>query len=210
MIMNKSLFSYNIDIRKNAYLNWRTHRNSPTHNLSVLAEGYADGALALIDTVLQDNTDKKADALIWPILFSIDHSIELYIKTILRLIEEQDGSSNSQYKSHDISELLNRLIKTIKKTEKGAPGLEEHLKPVTDYINELCNKIKTKNSKGRDVVHMEFARYPFDIEDIPYFYIKDTGNVTIDMENLRSIFKSINESLDALCSIYEDRFEDYV
>ena len=102
------------------------------------------------------------------------------------------------------------MIKTIKKTEKGAPGLEEHLKPVTDYINELCNKIKTKNSKGRDVVHMEFARYPFDIEDIPYFYIKDTGNVTIDMENLRSIFKSINESLDALCSIYEDRFEDYV
>ena len=32
MIMNKSLFSSNIDIRKNAYLNGRTHRNNPTHN----------------------------------------------------------------------------------------------------------------------------------------------------------------------------------
>ena len=86
--MSKELFSYNIDIDKNAYLNWRTDRHDNAHNLYVLASDYADGAITLIDCILVDNRDKKADALIMPIMYSIDQSIELFLKAIIREIEE--------------------------------------------------------------------------------------------------------------------------
>ena len=70
------LFSSNCDIRKNAYLNWRTRQGDPAYNLHIMASNFADSALTLINAVLQDNTDKKADTLIMPILYSIDQAIE--------------------------------------------------------------------------------------------------------------------------------------
>ena len=36
----KKVFSYNPDIYKNAYMNWRTDKHQPIHNLNALAEGY--------------------------------------------------------------------------------------------------------------------------------------------------------------------------
>lgn len=52
-----------------------------------------DAALSLADKCLADNTDKKADELIFPILFNADQSIELYLKAIiweLNRLEEKD------------------------------------------------------------------------------------------------------------------------
>lgn len=194
------LFSYNPDIRKNAYLNWRTKASDPAHNLYVLASGYADGAVALIDTVLKDNHDKKADGLIMPILFSIDQSIELYIKAIIRQIEEQSGGLVSKYTHHDIAELERLMEAKIKNAEKKTAGLKKHLKPLTEFIDELYVEIKGK-------ANIDFARYPFSANGDAHFYVKEKDNVVIDVENLRERFVSITDSLEGLYFMYEAKKE---
>lgn len=199
------LFSYNCDIRKNAYLNWRTQQGDPGYNLHIMASNFADSALTLINAVLQDNTDKKADTLIMPILYSIDQAIELYMKTIIRLIENKEGGLVSNYTSHDIDDLKRQMVAKIRKAEIKTTGLEKFLKPVSDFIDELYVKISTKDAKGRKVVNIDFARYPFDTNGNAHFYVEDTDNVVIDVENLGQRFKSIRDTLESLCLMYENK-----
>ncbi len=203
--MKKNIFSSNGDIRKNAYMNWRTMPDDMAYNLEVLAEDYAGAAITLINSILQENRDKKADALIMPILYTIDHSIELYIKSIMRIIETQSGSLVSNYTSHDIEDLMHQMTALIKRTEPKTKGLQKHLKPVNDYIDELYSKIKIKNESGKTEVRIDFARYPFTADGDSHFYLDDPENVIIDIENLGKCFIEIRDSLQALYLMYENR-----
>lgn len=201
--MNKALFSYNIDIKKNAYLNWRTDRHDNAYNLYVLASDYADGASTLINCIIADNQDKKADALIMPIMYSIDQSIELYLKAIIREIEELEETTISNYKTHDIDGLLKTMVAHIKKKEVKIKGLEKHLKPVTSFISELYKQIKSTDEKGHTSLNIDFARYPISPDGNPHFYIESTENVVIDVENLKNRFDEIRNSLECLYYMYE-------
>lgn len=162
----------------------------------------------MINTILTDNSDKKADALIMPILYSIDQSIELYLKAIIRLLEELSNGKVSNYTSHDIAELKKQMVGKIRDKEAKSKGLEKHLKPISDFIDELYAKIKGKNAKGKDVIKIDFARYPFDTDGNPHFYIEDMGNVVIDIENLNGRFEEICDCLDALYMMYESEKEN--
>ena len=199
----KKLFSYNQDIQRNAYLNWRTDKNDKAHNLYILASDFADSAIVMINAILSDNSDKKADALIMPIFYSIDQSIELYIKTIIRRLEEQMNENVSTYNTHDIAQLREIMESKIRKKEIRTSGLKKHLQPVSDFIDELYVKIKRINDNGKTVVNMDFARYPFDTEGNPHFYIEEDDNVVVDVENLYNRFIAIRTSLEALCYMYE-------
>ncbi len=201
--MSKAIFSYNVDIAKNAYMNWRTDKNDQATNLHVLASSFAEGAEVMINAVLDNNKDKKADALIMPIMYSIDQSIELYIKTVIRLLEELSGGTISNYTSHDIADLKNQMVSKIKKKEIKTKGLEKHLKPITEFIDELYGKIKSKNKNGKTVINIDFARYPFNTEGDSHFYIEDPENVVIDIDNLGNRFTEIRDSLESLCLKYE-------
>lgn len=206
--MNKDLFSHNTDIKKNAYLNWRTDRHDNAHNLYVLASDYADGAIALINCILVDNRDKKADALIMPIMYSIDQSIELFLKAIIREIEELEATIISNYKTHDIEDLLKIMVAHIKKKEVKTKGLEKHLKPVTSFISELYKQIKSNDENGHTSLNIDFARYPISPEGNPHFYVESTENVVIDVENLKSRFNEIRNSLESLYYMYEAEREN--
>ena len=203
------LFSYNPDISKNAYLNWTTDKRNHAHNMFILASDYADGAISLINCILVDNRDKKADALIMPILYCIDQSIEVYIKAVLRKIEIITGSAESVYKSHDIKELLNCMTGMIKKKEIKTAGLQKHLSPVSSFIDELYPKIQVTDKDGRSFPGMDFARYPITTEGKPHFYISANENVVIDVENLGKRFVEIRECLEALYLMYEAEAEAF-
>ena len=43
----KKIFSYNEDINKNAYLNWRISKYEPINNMQILANGYMQAVLNL-------------------------------------------------------------------------------------------------------------------------------------------------------------------
>ena len=75
----EKIFSYNVDIDKTAYMNWRTRPHQPIHDMMIIADGYMKAAIMLAQDCLQDNMDKKADIVVFPILFSANHAIELYL-----------------------------------------------------------------------------------------------------------------------------------
>ena len=98
----KNVFSYNSNIYKNAYMNWRTEKHEPIHNINTLAQGYFESAILSIKSCLADNVDHKADGLIFPILFSINHAIELYEKSICWSMNILLGYKSTYKDNHDI------------------------------------------------------------------------------------------------------------
>ena len=204
----KDLFSNNADITRNAYLNWRTKKYDPSHNLHVLAESYADAAIALINTVLKDNSDKKADSLTMPIMYCIDHSIEVYLKAIIRKIETIICENPSNYTNHDINELYNTLFGLIKKKEVKTKGLNKHLSPVSKFINELYSRIQITNEYGKKSLGIDFARYPIKVDGTPHFYVTDDENIVIDVENLSKRFTEIRNCLESLYLMYNMESEN--
>lgn len=202
------IFDYNIDISKNAYLNWRIDKNDQAYNLWVLAEGFANAAVIMMDAILEDNKDKKADSIIMPILYSIDQSIEVYMKSIIRLIEELNGEQICNYTSHDIADLKNIMVSKIEKKETKTKGLKKHLSPVTEYIDELYARIRTRDEKGRTIANIDFARYPMDVDGKPHFYVAASDNVVINVENLKGKFIAIRKSLCGIYMMYEAEKEN--
>lgn len=198
------LFSYNVDISKNAYLNWQMIPNEVADNLATMARGFSDAAKTLIETILKDNSDKKADILIFPIMYAINQSIELYLKAILRQIEEIQNQTVSIYKTHNINELYQQMVSACKKKELRTKGLKKHLKELRLYIDELFSQISdVKNQHPK----MDFARYPIDIDGNEQFYIVFGDNVVIDIENLRNRFIEIDKSLFSIYSMYQAEAE---
>ncbi len=203
----KDIFSYNSDLSRNAYLNWRTDKHDQEHNLFVLASAYGDGAISLINDILEDNRDKKADALIMPILYCIDQSIEVYLKAIIRRIEMITGDVLSNFKSHDIKELYKALNGYIKKKEVKTAGLQKQLLPLSAFIDELYSKIQSSDETGKESLGIDFARYPIKVDGTPHFYITAEENVVIDVENLGERFVEIQDCLEALYLMYDAEAE---
>lgn len=71
----EKIFSYNVDIDKTAYMNWRTRQHQPIHDMMIIADGYMKAAIMLAQDCLQDNMDKKADIVVFPMLFSANHNL---------------------------------------------------------------------------------------------------------------------------------------
>lgn len=78
-----TIFHDNADIYKTAYLNWRMgFRDSSRSQFVVLGEAFFPTAFNLIQQCLEDNSDKKADSWIFPIMFNMVHGIEVYLKAV--------------------------------------------------------------------------------------------------------------------------------
>jgi hypothetical protein len=43
----KEVFSYNVDIHKNAYMNWRTDKHEHINNMIIIANGFMQSSLHL-------------------------------------------------------------------------------------------------------------------------------------------------------------------
>ncbi|AIC92714.1 hypothetical protein [Shouchella lehensis] len=204
----KDIFSYNNDIQKNAYMNWRTHHYDQIHNMIVVAEGFSDSALLLVKETLKDNTDKKADNLIFPILFNANHSIEVYLKAICwtqnQLLNKQEtfeGNHNLEGLFKKVVDLENELNNSNDKEV-----FHEMLSDLKAYIYELYGKIErtVKDKKGNDkIIHdITFCRYSLNNDLEPQFYINTFDNVVVDLENFLTVFLSIFNNLQSLSAHY--------
>ncbi|MGE6355320.1 hypothetical protein ACQKCJ_15740 [Flavobacterium sp. NPDC079362] len=106
----KEIFTRNDDYDKTAFLNWRTSKQQDVENLIVLAEGYLLSAIQLTKCCLVDNSDKKADILIFPILNNANHGIELYLKALIWTLNKLQKSIKKIEGSHNIKQMLD-LVK---------------------------------------------------------------------------------------------------
>ena len=203
----KPIFSTNADINKAAYMNWRTTRPeypgvaAIPYNMKVIADGFRSAALRLLNVMLSDNKDKIADVLIFPVLYSVNQAIELYLKAIIYHTQELLSLPPKVDKTHDIQKLFAEATTNLhtyymnnlgyNKTQLAT--LDEMLNGVDAYITELYSYI-AQNGKPQ----MDFARYPFDSKDSPYFYVAAMDNVVIDLENALVRFTNIMDNLKSL------------
>lgn len=199
----KSVFSQG-RVENTSYMNWRTDRFNNNHNYTVLGDGFSQAAIILMDKILEDNTDKKADVLIFPIFYDIDQAIEVYIKAIINVLNELLGNQPENMTSHDIKQLFSQMKSRIEKVKSGTKGLQKHLKPLSSYIEELYEKIYYAEDRVRGTVHMDFARYPVTTSGTQHFYITKFENEVVDIENLRKRFVEVMDCLEGLYYMYSD------
>lgn len=192
------IFKGNGDISKNAYLNWNTNLNDTSHNLYMLANDFKNASIVMMNVVLEDNVDKKADSLIMPILFCINQSIEIYLKAVIFLANQLDNKNEKITTSHDIKSLYNTLKGKIEKKGK-TKGLEKHFSVMNAYINELYSYIKKPTDNKPK---MDFARYPVDTDGKAHFYIESEDNVIVNVKALYDNFNKISASLECIYNLY--------
>lgn len=207
----KNVFSENEDMHKNAIMNWRTHKYDDVHNMKVIGDGFRKSTVLMLQHVLVDNHDKKGDVLIFPIMFSANHVIEVYLKVIVSLQQRLLEIQAPPKLSHDIKQLLEECIAN-EKNIKGSIGekkIKEKLNLTLVYIKELYSKIERIEVKGKGkvkVLHdMTFSRYANTSErkdPAPHFYIEMIENATIDVENLETMYLTIFNDLEDLINQY--------
>lgn len=203
----KNVFSYNTDIHKNAYMNWRTDSHQPIHNLNTLAKGYFENVILSIKDCLDDNSDKKADIFIFPILFSLNHGIELYTKSLCWSVNILLNNTSKFDTNHNIKGLWQTAKDKLYEFGFGYGREESEFIRMTTvleaYIDEIYHKIMTDNFETAHK-NIDFSRYPFGKSNQSHFYITTYDNVVVDLENLLNVVKDIYECLNRLTDTYYD------
>lgn len=151
-------------------------------NILNLADAYLTSAIHLSIDCINDNADKKADILIFPILANTNHGLELYIKGITLILNGLLENNKKIEGTHNLKQLFNTLKARIKELD-GQRILNQFVKDfieLSEYIDELFEKIKStpKNDK------MDFSRYPTTKQYENHFYVDTFTNIEIDLENL--------------------------
>ena len=150
----EKIFSYNVDIDKTAYMNWRTRQHQPIHDMMIIADGYMKAAIMLAQDCLQDNGDKKADIVVFPMLFSANHAIELYLKSINWSLDMLLNMKESFCGGHDIRQIWNTVKKrmigfeTDKEQRKQFKEMTKELDATDVFVSLISQKYGKTNTKG--------------------------------------------------------------
>lgn len=216
--MYNDIFSENQDREKNAYMNWRMISDQ-RHNFKVIANGYMKSAISLISICLENNDDKKADELIFPILFNANHSIELYLKAIIWKINQIILAKNYIHniikkmdiidfpKSHD---LMNLYYVARKKTKAISDEYKKDFDKYTVLIKEYCSELSSLDfPEDNSSAMSEFTRYSISNHGHDFFYIEKENNVAIDLENLRKKLENISDIFDTVYTCCDNIYESY-
>ena len=203
----KEVFTYNRDIDKTAYLNWRTENHEPIHNMNVIADGYMQSSLILAKRCLEDNTDKKADILIYPMLFSVNQAIELYVKSICWSVNILLGYKSSYKENHDIRGIWLTAKQKISELGFNISGSNEvvfkdMIKVLDSYLDELYRKIGKNGDINIAFYNIDFSRYPLNNKQEKHFYVEQYDNVVVDLENFIDVFVNIYDCLSRLAGYY--------
>lgn len=173
-------FEFTGDIDHSAYLNWRFDNFYGTENdFYKMGSAYFEVAIQLIDDCLANNSDKKADIWIFPILFNVVHGIEIYLKgfnsqiRILEKLKKNEYQDSKIEGGHNILQLCQQAISLINQSSQKDLLIE--FKFVKRFIEILYEHTDD----------MTFARYPIAKKGESHFYVKQSKNITIDLDVLR-------------------------
>lgn len=176
-----SIFQYNQNVEKTAYLNWRSNKyTNQRRQLVVMGDNFFSSAYNLLQQCINDNGDKKADSWIFPIMFNIVHGIEIYLKAINVILNIVLNEQNQVIQGgHDIKQLCQTSKSLILKYKNR--NKNETTDQMWTAIKVIENFIENIYEKTND---MTFARYPMDKNKNGHFYIQTLNNSVIDMELL--------------------------
>lgn len=188
-----TIFQYNQDIDKTAFLNWRTgFARTSRRQFVIIGEAFFSTAYNLIQQCISDNGDKKADSWIFPIMFNIVHGIEVYLKAINAalsiVLNKERGITDG---GHDLKALYGTaksLIIEYKTTNRNTTT--EHMFQGIKVVGKFIENIYQKTDD------MTFARYPLAKDKQGHFYIATFDNEVIDLELLAEQIVYVYKMLD--------------
>lgn len=199
-----TIFRKNSDGDKTAILNWRSDKfTTKRRQLIVMGDAFFSAAYNLIDQCLNDNRNKIADAWIFPILFSVIHGIEIYLKSIIMCLsvalEKEIKKPTGGHNIKQLSETAKVLISeyTVSYQVDTTDQMRTAIKVVENFIDNIYDKTSD----------MTFARYPMDKKFLSHFYIQSTENVYIDLELLRNQIIIVYNMLNFIFNIPELEIE---
>lgn len=189
-------FDYNGDINKNAYLNWRFSRfNDIEGQFYEFGKSYFETAILLLENCLKENSDKKADIWIFPILFNTVHGIEVYLKgfnsQIQRLMSiefEQKIKNFNIEGNHDIKQLCEIAISRFNEYVGKSSHIDKKSIETKNKKKELRFVLKFIDLLYEKTNDMSAMRYPIDKRNKDRQFYNNTfdfKNVVIDIEVYR-------------------------
>ena len=175
------------DQPKYSYLNWRMHGTNESCKYKEIGEGFFVSAIVQLERCLENNKDRKGDALIFSVLFNLTHALELYLKALIKLCEEKGITLSINTKTHNIIKLNNELKTNLQSANNGLflIGCKDF-----DFITKMIDYIFSYTQDPT------FARYPFDTRNNEQFYVNSSKNIVIDMEKLCEWIKASFSILD--------------
>jgi hypothetical protein len=137
--------------------------------------------------------------MIFPILFSANHAIELYLTSILWNINVISNSNNKIEGKHNIKQLYSMVCSRISAfyNRIGKDFISE-TKIVNKYIEELYARIESEHLDSEN--RIDFSRYPMDEQYNNHFYLETYDNIIIDLAYCKEVFSKIEESLECASS----------
>lgn len=197
--------TFNDDVDKNAYMNWRLNHHEPIQNMIVMADGYMTSVIVNAKSCLENTFDKTADILIFPMFFSLNQGIELYLKSICLSLNILLNYKSKYGKNHDIRNIWflvkNKINEFGFNEERPEDSFNKMVKNIEPYLNELANYLKKDNIN--DYHHnIDFGRYPVNNRDEYHFFVNQFDNVTVDLEVLKKFATQINGDLKCLADYY--------
>lgn len=199
-----SIFQYNRDINKTAYMNWRTgFADGNRKQFIIIGEAFFASAYHLIKECLDDNSDKKADSWIFPILFNVIHGTELYLKAINSVLSATLGKKRGITEGgHDLKVLCataRKLVIEYKNLNKN--NTTEQMFVAIKVVERFIDNIYAKTND------MTFARYPMDKDKNGHFYIQNLENEVVDLVLLQNQISTVYHMLEFIYDMPELEIE---
>lgn len=163
--------------------------------LFFIIEGYRDAAYYLLDELLNNHKGDwlKIDSLIYPLLFSYRHYLEIVMKDTLRyhrLIKQETFFDQVGFKNeHSLIKIWTELKPYLEHIYVNAENLNEKFSAVEKLLNEIDEKDKGSYS----------FRYPFDSSrnlDTPIQF--SLPHIAIDLGNLKAVFQKLSYYFDSI------------
>ena len=209
-------------------LTWRTE-GPDFYSFYELGAGFLAQSLLTLELIIHDkNTDNEADRLIFPIMFSLWHGIELLLKSGLHICNdircekckdtnENCGESCKKYKklpnTHELEELFNSFSEKLREL-----GLTAAISDLSQ-LQELIDDFKKHG------VRFDAFRYPTDPKREPQFYNEPTKadtyiflellqvKIFLIVKTLPPIIKFIEDTLtgngQSIIGLNDDKYNEY-
>lgn len=187
--MTKKIFSKNPSLDNNAFLNWRFTEEDDIENFIAMSNNFFDSSIFLLELCLKDNIDSKADGLIFPILYNLNHAIELKLKALIGILNQSIDVNNIPKHTHNIKQLYHNSFELIKTTKFNISikSFQENTKILSNYINDI-----SENEM------ISFTRYPLSNKAEKAHYILSKENIIIDIKHLHETATKIKNELNEI------------
>jgi len=143
--------------------------NNGSPDLHIYQYGYYKAAITLIRSVNKSRVD--IDSLVYPIVFSARHAIELFLKN--QLYNLKDINAKAQSKKFEARMQSTHSIRTLWQEYKELAAVDVRFWPYINQLEEYMIDFYEIDDTG------ETFRYPFDHEEIRH--LTDLGCINIEV-----------------------------